>query len=567
MPSCIPATVLVALCAMLGGALPQVSSPAPQAAQAQFRATTTLIPVEVKVVDKNGKPVTDLRESDFTILEDKVPQKIGHFATQTFTPETPPPLGTRPRRAADAFELAGTNQRTFLIALGRGRLEIPAGGITAAIHLVRDRLLPQDVVAIAAWNRSTDFTTDHAAILNLLERFKKGHQGVETDLRLWETSLARIYGDGRFPQGIQKKIDAIFAQEGVGVRTMSAGSVGTKPIADQMRRTGHGALGNQPLDPVDQVAFDAAGLTVDDYLSRTSVMLSDLQTMYAGIDYLRDLAGQRQLVYVSECGITPPRVEDDRMLYRRAADARVALNVIQSGGMCLGLFAAQAMRSFAKGTGGQFYAHRFKNSSGDVDRIDEVSRFQYVLGYYPQREPNDNTYRRIEVKVARKDVTVLVRDGYLARSVIGAEEKRRGFVFGRVTSAAEYVHAITDIGIRVPTATAAGVKPTTLEVSMTIDLSRVAFEKRNGRNVASIEVAAFAVTAPRFFSSNQEDAGHSWQTLELTYTDDRLAEIRRTGLAHAITMPLRGVPRDVKLVIYNYDADVVGSAVVRVQRK
>src|SRR5687768_10463837 len=128
----------------------------------EFRGGTTLIPLEVRVIDSNGMPVTYLNQADFAILEDGVPQSIGHFAAQTFHAEpAAAQLAARPPRAADAFETSSPNRRTFLILLGRGSLQEPSKGVDAMIHLVRNRLLPQDYVAVMAWNRATDFTVDH----------------------------------------------------------------------------------------------------------------------------------------------------------------------------------------------------------------------------------------------------------------------------------------------------------------------------------------------------------------------------------------------------------------------
>ncbi|MEX2662867.1 MAG: hypothetical protein WD227_13130 [Vicinamibacterales bacterium] len=47
-----------------------------------FRGRVALVPVDVRVLDRQGRPVADLRQADFTILEDGVPQTIGHFAVQ-----------------------------------------------------------------------------------------------------------------------------------------------------------------------------------------------------------------------------------------------------------------------------------------------------------------------------------------------------------------------------------------------------------------------------------------------------------------------------------------------------
>ena len=41
-----------------------------------FRTGVTLVPVDVRVLDREGKPVTDLKQSDFTVLEDGAPHDI-----------------------------------------------------------------------------------------------------------------------------------------------------------------------------------------------------------------------------------------------------------------------------------------------------------------------------------------------------------------------------------------------------------------------------------------------------------------------------------------------------------
>ena len=70
---------------------------AAQDPQNVFRAGTTLVPVDVRVVDREGKPVTDLAAADFTIRENGVLQSIAHFSTQAFTPEPPAAYPGRPR--------------------------------------------------------------------------------------------------------------------------------------------------------------------------------------------------------------------------------------------------------------------------------------------------------------------------------------------------------------------------------------------------------------------------------------------------------------------------------------
>lgn len=58
-----------------------VATEARQVAQPQptFRARTDLVRVEVVVVDEQGQPIRDLKESDFQLFERRKPQPIALF--------------------------------------------------------------------------------------------------------------------------------------------------------------------------------------------------------------------------------------------------------------------------------------------------------------------------------------------------------------------------------------------------------------------------------------------------------------------------------------------------------
>jgi len=128
-----------------------------------------------------------------------------------------------------------------------------------------------------------------------------------------------------------------------------------------------------------------------------------------------------------------------------------------------------------------------------------------------------------------------------------------------VAGAAEHPFPLTDIGIR--EASAAGERAREVRVAMTIDVSRVAFDRQaDGRYTASIESAAFLVT------SKQKAAGEVWQTVNLSYTDAELAEKRRNGLRHEMSVPMTAPADEVKVVVYDFASDLVGSAVAKVKR-
>src|ERR1700676_328845 len=60
--------------------------------------TTQLVVEDVLIKGKDGKPVLDLKPSDFTITEDGKPQKIGIFEFQTLeeVPVNAPSFAARP---------------------------------------------------------------------------------------------------------------------------------------------------------------------------------------------------------------------------------------------------------------------------------------------------------------------------------------------------------------------------------------------------------------------------------------------------------------------------------------
>ena len=78
-----------------------------------------------------------------------------------------------------------------------------------------------------------------------------------------------------------------------------------------------------------------------------------------------------------------------------------------------------------------------------MDRIDQASRFGYLLGYYPSRNL-DGKYRRIAVQVNRPGATVLYRHGYFATADVTPFNRQRIMTFGRVASAAGFPEPVHD---------------------------------------------------------------------------------------------------------------------------
>ena len=122
------------------------------------------MPVDVRVVDSFGNPITDLGQADFEIYEDGHRQTVSHFARWDLSKAGPI------KRASDSSADQETYSRAFLIVLGRGRLEGPNKGLAAVESFVRS-LNPTDRVALLAYKRATEFTTEREPVLRFLQCF------------------------------------------------------------------------------------------------------------------------------------------------------------------------------------------------------------------------------------------------------------------------------------------------------------------------------------------------------------------------------------------------------------
>ena len=99
-----------------------------------------------------------------------------------------------------------------------------------------------------------------------------------------------------------------------------------------------------------------------------------------------------------------------------------------------------------------------------------------------------------------------------------------------------------------------------VRLDVTIDLSHVQFETDAGRQTATVELGVFCL------DGRQKPVGELWKKLELTYTDERLRELRQTGTTVSLAVPVTATAESLKLVAYDYGADLIGSKNVNVKR-
>lgn len=581
-----------------GGSLqqPQQQQRPPLPPQPSFTTTTVLVPVVVRAVDnKTGKPVTDLQQDDFTVFEDGVLQPIRHFERRAFSSDAAPAPGTRLPIRESALGLVPQNNRVFLLVLGRGRLQEPSKALDALQRFVREQLLPQDQVAVLAYNRASDFTTDHELIAKFIERFKKDHYQIDLDVRLAvESGLAGVYGMRSLPKVTRERIDNMFT--GSGLMASRQVGKGENPSTDRAREDVNKQMDravsaelralDQKMDAEAALAGDStslarpwtsldevqaplfASLGLDDFVQITARSLQDLGTCYSAVEYLRHLEGDKHLVFVTERGLNLPRLEDDMDLAKAANDARVAIDTFQVGGL-LGqqggvwtdqsqqTFAFKGLRMIAEQTGG--VSSVAEEGMVAVNRINEVSRSEYLLGFYPSKSSLNGDYRKIEVKTRRSAITLLYRRGYYGRTEVGSYNRRDAVTRERLMAAAGFRRTIDDIKVKLDAKQGrndAGVNEVT--VKGTIDLSRLFLSLADGRRTGSVDILAVC------FNDKDQAIGQFYQRANIDLTQEVFDKTAKSGLPYNLNFQASPATRRVRILVYDYRADLIGSSDARI---
>jgi VWFA-related protein len=564
-----------------------------------IRTRITMVPLDVRVLDREGKPVTDLKQEDFTITENRVPQQIKHFFVNAMTADPASAAAAPALLKAPGPDLAPQNRRLFLLLLGRGRLTGPSNELQAVEGFVKSKLLPQDQIAVQAYNRATDFTTNHARVVDVVKRFKERHTKIEAMLNQYFSGLRAVYGSRTIPEHIQKEIDAVFEGAGsIRPREIAPGQISDRDrIGKDQRQTANElmtaeiAAARPPdapgiTDPAATATADRLDMSFDEYVEGQIPLMQDLGNLYSGIEYMRHLDGEKHLAFVTPRGIPLPRAENEINFAQVASDARVAVHIVftggtvgappprfvnsPNGGRAIDMrpvptpaavfgqtFVVQGLRRIADLTGGQLTAFR----SGDqaFAKLDQNTRFHYLLGYYPTNPVMNGAFRRIEVKVNRPGVTVVYRRGYFAAPQLVPLDRREFQTVSRISAAGRYTEPLNDIRLTLKEpAVTPGATEMTVEGS--IDVSRVKFDQVEGRYAAAIDIAVYAG------GERENIVGDMMKKVELRLTEESYRAVMREGAGFSARIPLLTEPRYVKVIVYDYASDLLGSAVVKLKK-
>jgi VWFA-related protein len=332
-----------------------------------FSSNVRVVNVFATVRDKDNKIVRDLSKDDFLLQEDRRPQIIRYFARQTDLPLT---LGLLVDTSGSERRMLGTERQasyTFFEQILR-----PEKDKAFLIHFDHDVELLQDLTASR-------------------ERLEKALD--ELDKPEWAQA-------GNPPLG---------------------GGTGGNPGPWNGGGGGYGRHGGYGGRPGGTAFFDAIYLAADALMSK--------QTGRKALIMLTDGEDNASKVSIEEAIRTGQRADTLAYSVRIADDQQRRFGGFSGPGMgrhggwgggpygrvpySNHVDGKKILQQISRETGGSYFEVSKKKSIDEIySEIEEELRNQYSLGYTSDKPDSETGYRRIQVSVKQKGVTVQARDGY-----------------------------------------------------------------------------------------------------------------------------------------------------------
>jgi VWFA-related protein len=413
--------VVLALPAVLADAA-WAQAPAP-GQQSSFGTGTAKVVLDVVVRDKKGRPVPDVRADEIEVSEEGVRQTIEGFKrVETLPPAAEVGAPARPEAARQlslvtlVFDQLGETGRRQAQRAAEALLE---KGLRANTYVAVFRV-DQRLAMMQA------FTNDLAKLKEAISRSTSGtFVGVTDEKAALEQALAEL---GR-TEGLASASGPGVASQGGGfaARAQAQALANMLRMASELQRQQMGTTSLYPLMALVKGQQTLAGRKTLVYLTERLEVPPSLDAVFRsviseanranvsvytidarGLATEQEMAGARAAV--EEAGRISQAAQRDQYSGSVSKDE---VKVSETAESSLRASVEGVLRDLAESTGG-FAIGNTNNFKPGAERIAADIAGYYQLSYTPPPSPFDGRFRRIDVKVNRKDVVVQARSGYFA---------------------------------------------------------------------------------------------------------------------------------------------------------
>ena len=431
------------------GAAPQASGQQPaDQTQLTFRAGINFVTVDAYVSDSKGQPATDLKQSDFEVLEDNKPQKIEAFrfikVDGNPKPGEPPPQEIR-NRDDEEREAARDDTRVFVIFLDdyHTRLGSSLAVRQPLTQFIENQLRPLDLVAIMyplTPVTDIDFTRNHTKIINAIQHFE-GRKYKYEPRNLFEEQYQRAPTE--VVEEIRNQV-VMTALRGLSVRLGS--------IRDGRKSILYVSEGLQSMLPPQLRSADASqGKIGNPQAFNPLAGENDPREQTAQAFSQADLYSQLKDVFIAATrNNTAIYTVDPRGLATNEFDIDENVGPQQDQNMLTA--STNTLRSIADETDGRAIVGRNDLAKGLQQALQDSTAY-YLIGYTSAQAPIDGKFHQIKVQLSaaarKRGLQVRARRGYWAATPEDVKKAEKATGPGVPDAAKPVLQALSSIATQV----------------------------------------------------------------------------------------------------------------------
>ena len=357
----------------------------------QHDAAAVIKLVAVRVLDQDGRPVTDLKKEDFILYDNGEKKIITEFEVHTLSE-----AGMEVRSSGQASELAkavkGMNRRLFIFLDIQGSdVNGMANAKQAALHFVDTQLRPGDEVGILGFSPMRGFfiqeylTTDHKKIRKAIEKTK------DIEVKPGASSSS----GGQLNDRIQvKEVDS--ERESSGER-------------ESTRREGSGESTSEVMN------FFGSGRRTIRVPGTSKFHRRDfIPRMIDLAQAFKYIPGNKSIILFTARNLGSKIGKEfasaSTPVYTVNTRNWIVKGIIQSSVKEKYIWTDHPLKDLAQASGGKYFA--------DIEDVETISKGVqiltgnfYVLGYYVN-ESWDGAYHQIKVEARRPGLQILAQHGY-----------------------------------------------------------------------------------------------------------------------------------------------------------
>jgi VWFA-related protein len=549
LPICLLPILAICLAAYLPTAfLAQVNPATPVSRSPQqafiLRAQTNEVLVDVRVYDKSGKPVTDLKPSDFRVTEDGAQQTIADFSLEDVEKLSQASSADEKAQVIDLAKLPPEVNAervlqdhrllVFFFDLSSMQPDELMRALKAASDFVTTRMTPADLIAVVTYSASLrvvqDFTNNRESLKKVLRTILVGDQS---------STLATTGTIGE-----------------AGGTDANGMEIVTQDVSDAFTP--------------DETEFNI--FNTDEKLAA----IESLATM------LRSVPGRKSVIHFSS-GITRTGQENQATL-RAATDAAnqadVSLYTMDARGLAAlppggdatssspagtGIYSGSAIASqvsslqgsretlaaLSADTGGKTF-YDLNDFSPAFEEVQKENSSYYLIGYSPTNTHADGRFRHIRVEVSRPGLKVQARPGYFAPKDFRQFTRQEKEV--QLQQVMDLDVPYVDLPFVVETAYFRRPdKKFTVILAAKIPGSQVAFLKKSGKHETEFDFAW------KLTDAQNHPAGGLRDTLPVRMTNDTFDEIIGSNLFYEGEITLPAGKYDLKAVVRENESGKIGT--------